>query len=263
VPAVITTKTESININGTNYNIEVPVLKNESDIDQLTECKSKKIRVRLTTYFTPIMEETENSHAFLSEITLQGSGIFRENNVLKTLSYKSAVYILNELKGNYPLAKCNPPENWHWSWIGYVSGDPPRRCIRRYTHNTSREKSIEVKRYDENKAKRLIAGTSTVYSTPKHLIPLRTVAYNPREDFFSRYDVVRVLDCERSSNCTLKNKNLIVTDTGGGEGKKLGADAWLDLYAGIGKESLEKAKTAKSDYVKVCKVGTVDKNSFR
>jgi hypothetical protein len=263
VPAVITTKTESININGTNYNIEVPVLKNKSDIDKLTECKSKEIRVRLTTYFTPLMEEIENSHAFLSEITLQGSGIFRENNGYKKLNYLQAVKILEELRDNYRLAKCNPPENWHWSWIGYVSGDPPKRCIRTYTHNTSREKSIRVKRYDENKAKRLIAEKSTVYSTPKHLIPLRTVAYNPREEFFSRYDVVRVLDCERSINCTLKNSNLIVTDTGGGEGKEYGTDAWLDLYAGIGKEALEKAKRAKSDYVKVCKVGKVDKNSFR
>jgi hypothetical protein len=264
VPAVITTKTESIDINGTNYNIEVPVLKNESDIDKLTECKDKEIiRVRMTTYFTPIMEETENSHAFLSEITLQGSGIFRENNVFKKLNYKQAVNILNNLKGNYPLAQCNPPKNWHWSWIGYERGDPPKRCIQTYTHNTSREKSIREVKYDKDKAKRLIAATSTVYSPPKHLIPLRTVAYNKDEGFFLPYDVVRVLDCEGSSSCSLKNKNLIVTDRGGGEGKKYDADAWLDLYAGIGKEALKKAGSAKSDYVKVCRIGTVDKSSFR
>jgi hypothetical protein len=263
VPAVITTKTESININGTNYNIEVPVLKNESEIDKLTECKGKEIRVRMTTYFTPMMEETENSHAFLSEITLQGSGIFRENNVLKILNYKRAFEILDKLKGNNPLAKCNPPENWHWSWIGYERGDPPKRCIQTYTRYTSREKSIREEKYDKNKAKILIAEKSTLYSTPKHLIPLRTVAYNPKEKFFSRYDVVRVLDCEGFSSCILKNKNLIVTDTGGGKGKEYGADSWLDLYAGIGNEALEKAKMAKSNYVKVCKVGTIDKDSFR
>jgi hypothetical protein len=261
VPAVITTKTESININGTNYNIEVPVLKNESEIDKLTECKSKEIRVRMTTYFTPMMEQTENSHTFLSEITMQGSGIFKENNGYKKLNYKSAVDILEELRGSYPLAKCL--RGWSWSWIGYVSGKPPRRCIPENTHNTSREKSIKEERYDKNKAKRLIADKSTVYSPPKHLIPLRTVAYNKNEGFFSRYDVVRVLDCEGFSNCSLKNRNLIVTDRGGGEGKVYGADAWLDLYAGIGKEALGKAGRAKSDYVKVCKVGTVDKNSFR
>jgi hypothetical protein len=261
VPAVITTKTESINMNGTNYNIEVPVLKNESDIDKLTECKSKEIRVRMTTYFTPMMEQTENSHTFLSEITMQGSGIFRENNVFKKLNHIQAVNILEELRGSYPLAKCL--RGWSWSWIGYVSGKPPRRCRPENTHNTSRENSIKEERYDKNKAKILIAEKSTVYSTPKHLIPLRTVAYNPNEKFFLRYDVVRVLDCEGVSNCSLKNKNLIVTDTGGGEGKEYGADAWLDLYAGIGKEALEKAGRAKSNYVKVCKVGKVDKNSFR
>jgi hypothetical protein len=87
------------------------------------------------------------------------------------------------------------------------------------------------------------------------LVPLRTVAHNRSQGVFQKGDVIRVLECEGNPNCKLKETNLIITDTGGGESE--GADAWLDLFAGIGKNALNAAQASKTTYVKVCKVGRI------
>lgn len=258
VPSIITTETKSYNVRGTTYNIEIAKLKNEEEIDGLTECQGGQYKVRMTTYYIPIYEEEGNTHSFLSNVTLQGTGIIKLNDKLLKINYTKTKEILNNLKGRYALAQCK--NKWAWSWIGYQRGETAG-CDNNSTKNTSQKHSIKEIRYNENQALSLIQENARNYYLPKYLIPLRTVAHNPGEKKFKRYDIIKVLSCENFPNCGLKNRNLIVTDVGGGRAEN--ADAWLDLFAGIGKTDLNMAKRSKSNYVIVCKVGQTNQNAFR
>jgi hypothetical protein len=256
VPLVVVNTTTSYNINGVNYTFEVPTIQNLPQIDAFKTCIGTTYRVRMTTYYIPIINETKNNHEFLSDVTLEGKGIVLiNNNKISGINYTTAEDILRRYRGDKPLVKCK--SGWRWSWVKYATGTM-KKCNPILTQGSSQKESVKTDLPESNRVKSDIETKSSFISLKGAygpLIPLRTVAYNRSQGVFQKGDVIRVLECEGNPNCRLKETNLIVTDTGAGESE--GADAWLDLFAGIGKNALNTAQTAKTTYVKVCKVGRI------
>jgi len=267
IPLVIVESVVTYNINGDSYNITIPTLENAEEIDKLTNCLGPLYRVRMTNYYIPIIDEAPTVHYFLSDVTLQGTGFIPGENPTnagqaKEIDASIAKHLLEAYKhpGN-AVVKCK--EGWKWSWVNYATGET-KNCNPHFTQNSNQQESVkEELNITKNRAKQEIREKGRPFfmrGSYGPLIPLRTVAHNRNEGVFRRGDVVRVLECENKPNCRIKNTNLIVTDTGGGQ--KRDADAWLDLFAGVGKKALDTAKASKSDYVRACIVGRIDLNSL-
>jgi len=269
VPLVIGEHEFTYNINGVSYDITIPTLENAEEIDKLTKCQDpqKIYRVRMTNYYIPIIDEAPTVHHFLSNVTLQGTGFIPGENPkdpkqAKEINAFTAQNLLRAYKPpNNAVVKCK--SGWKWSWVNYEAGEM-KNCNPVSTKNSIQSESVRRElNITKDSAKQEIRqrGKSFfMHGSYGPLIPLRTVAHNINEGVFHRGDVVRVLECENKPNCRIKNTNLIVTDTGGGEKKD--ADAWLDLFAGVGEKALNTAQASKSGYVKVCIVGRINLNSL-
>jgi hypothetical protein len=257
VPLVVVNTTTSYNINGVNCSFQVPTIKNLGQIDSLDTCiDDSKYRIRMTTYYIPVYNELPTAHAFLSDVTLEGTGLISiDTNKCLAINYNSAISILDRHKGSRFLVKCRYDAKW--SWIKYVEGET-KNCSPDLTKNSSHSESVKNELDNKDAVISDIEKNGyplTMRGAYGPLVPLRTVAHNRSQGIFQKGDVIKVLECEGNPSCRLKNTNLIVTDTGAGISGN--ADAWLDLFAGIGKNALNAAQAAKTTYVKVCKVGRI------
>ena len=276
IPVSFSVSNQNLKINGSDFNIPLAQI-DEKVLQELSQrtCQGNEIIIRTTEYYTPVLPQEPNKHKLLSDITMQGKGIINTPSgtvgILGPLDAKSILRTA-KLPGK-ELDDCE--KGWVFTWVK-MKGNQTKNCP---LARTNQRQSVEY--YKE--ALNVSTTENLIIKNTKYIndyiggaygpiIPEQTAARDVNSTVFKRpqkgeYQAVKIIECLRKSSdnkyevasCGIKNKVFIITDSGRG-GKKFGRDGWLDLYAGIGNEARDSFARQKSDYAKVCIIGTIKLN---